>query len=57
MPTFKSTDLEMHYLVDDPRRLAVGEPVGIALPANALHFYATSTNATDKGGGTCDGSG
>jgi ABC-type Fe3+/spermidine/putrescine transport system ATPase subunit len=31
------------YLVDNPRRLAVGEPVGIALPAKALHFYAAST--------------
>jgi putative spermidine/putrescine transport system ATP-binding protein len=28
------------YLIDDARRLAVGFPVGIALPASALHFYA-----------------
>jgi putative spermidine/putrescine transport system ATP-binding protein len=32
------------YLVDDARRLAVGDAVGIALPAAALHFYAASTN-------------
>jgi len=29
------------YLVDDPRRLAIGEAVGIALPAAALHLYPT----------------
>ena len=27
------------YLVDDPRRLTVGEPIGIALPEAALHIY------------------
>jgi ABC-type Fe3+/spermidine/putrescine transport system ATPase subunit len=27
------------YLVDDVRRLAIGEPIGVALPATALHFY------------------
>jgi hypothetical protein len=27
------------YLVDDPRRLAIGEAIGIALPASALHLY------------------
>jgi putative spermidine/putrescine transport system ATP-binding protein len=27
------------YLVDDVRRLAIGEPIGVALPAAALHFY------------------
>jgi ABC-type Fe3+/spermidine/putrescine transport system ATPase subunit len=27
------------YLVDDVRRLAIGEPIGIALPAAALHLY------------------
>jgi putative spermidine/putrescine transport system ATP-binding protein len=27
------------YLVDDERRLALGDAVGIALPATALHFY------------------
>ena len=27
------------YLVDDMRRLAIGEPIGIALPATALHLY------------------
>ena len=30
-----------HFLVDDERRLAVGAPVGIALPVEALHLYAT----------------
>ena len=30
------------YLVDDARRLALGERVGVALPAGALHFYAVS---------------
>jgi hypothetical protein len=29
------------YLVDDIRRLAIGEPIGIALPAAALHLYPT----------------
>ena len=32
------------YLVDDARRLTIGDEVGIALPASALHFYATPTN-------------
>jgi len=32
------------YLVDDPRRLAIGEAVGIALPAAALHCYEADTN-------------
>jgi putative spermidine/putrescine transport system ATP-binding protein len=27
------------YLVDDPRRLAIGDAIGIALPAAALHLY------------------
>ena len=27
------------YLVDDVRRLAAGEAIGIALPATALHLY------------------
>lgn len=30
------------YLVDDPRRLAVGSQVGVALPASTLHFYVAS---------------
>jgi ABC-type Fe3+/spermidine/putrescine transport system ATPase subunit len=34
-----------HYLVDDARRLAVGEAIGIALPATALHFYPAPQNA------------
>jgi ABC-type Fe3+/spermidine/putrescine transport system ATPase subunit len=34
-----------HYLVDDARRLAVGEAIGIALPATALHFYPAPPNA------------
>jgi len=29
-----------HFLVDDPRRLEVGAPVGIGLAADALHLYA-----------------
>ena len=27
------------YLVDDVRRLGIGEPIGITLPATALHLY------------------
>jgi len=27
------------YLVDDPRRLAIGDAIGIALPEAALHLY------------------
>jgi putative spermidine/putrescine transport system ATP-binding protein len=30
------------YLVDDVRRLAIGEAIGIALPATALHLYPQS---------------
>jgi len=30
------------YLVDDVRRLAIGETIGIALPAMALHLYPES---------------
>jgi ABC-type Fe3+/spermidine/putrescine transport system ATPase subunit len=30
---------DRQYLVDDPRRMAIGEAVGVALPASALHFY------------------
>ena len=30
------------YLVDDVRRLAIGEAIGIALPATALHLYPKS---------------
>jgi putative spermidine/putrescine transport system ATP-binding protein len=30
------------YLVDDSRRIAVGEAIGIALPAAALHLYAAT---------------
>jgi ABC-type Fe3+/spermidine/putrescine transport system ATPase subunit len=33
------------YLVDDARRLAVGEPVGIALPADALHLFVALPRA------------
>jgi putative spermidine/putrescine transport system ATP-binding protein len=32
------------YLVDDERRLAIGDAIGIALPACALHFYPALTN-------------
>ena len=34
-----------HYLVDDARRLGVGEAVGIALPATALHVYPAPQDA------------
>ena len=34
------------YLVDDTRRFAVGDPIGIALPAAALHLYPASPNPT-----------
>jgi putative spermidine/putrescine transport system ATP-binding protein len=30
---------EQQYLVDDARRLALGDAIGIALPLTALHFY------------------
>jgi putative spermidine/putrescine transport system ATP-binding protein len=30
---------ERQFMVDDPRRLMTGEPVGIVLPAAALHLY------------------
>jgi putative spermidine/putrescine transport system ATP-binding protein len=36
------------YLVDDLRRLAIGEPVGIALPAAALHFYRATPAAESR---------
>jgi putative spermidine/putrescine transport system ATP-binding protein len=36
---------DRQYLVDDTRRLAVGDPVGIALPAAALHLFPV-TNPT-----------
>jgi len=29
-----------HFMVDDTRRLAVGETVGIGLPVSSLHFYS-----------------
>ena len=32
-------DAESQYLVDDTRRHAVGEAIGITLPLKALHFY------------------
>jgi ABC-type Fe3+/spermidine/putrescine transport system ATPase subunit len=32
------------YLVDDVQRLAIGDPVGVALPAGALHCYAGTNN-------------
>jgi putative spermidine/putrescine transport system ATP-binding protein len=31
-----------HFLVDDKRRLPVGETVGIGLPVDALHLYAAN---------------
>jgi putative spermidine/putrescine transport system ATP-binding protein len=33
------------YFVDDERRFATGEPVGICLPAEALHLYPRETAA------------
>lgn len=33
------------YQVDDQHRLAIGEPVGVALPVDALHFYVEPTGA------------
>ena len=36
------------YLVDDPRRLAIGEAVGIALPAAALHLYPARNPAQNE---------
>src|SRR5262249_15909287 len=36
------------YLVDDSRKLPIGETIGIALPATALHIYPTAYQA--KGG-------
>jgi putative spermidine/putrescine transport system ATP-binding protein len=33
------------YLVDDVRRLAIGEPIGIVLPATALHLYPATPAA------------
>jgi putative spermidine/putrescine transport system ATP-binding protein len=36
------------YLVDDIRRIAVGEAIGIALPAASLHFYAAEKRAQSE---------
>jgi putative spermidine/putrescine transport system ATP-binding protein len=36
------------YLVDDARRIAVGEAIGIALPAAALHLYAATPGTSSK---------
>jgi putative spermidine/putrescine transport system ATP-binding protein len=36
------------YLVDDLRRIAVGETVGIALPVAALHLYAATPAASSQ---------
>jgi ABC-type Fe3+/spermidine/putrescine transport system ATPase subunit len=33
------------YLVDDVRRLGIGEPIGIVLPATALHLYPATPAA------------
>lgn len=33
---------ENHFMVDDSRRLAVGEAVGIGLPVSSLHFFSRS---------------
>jgi ABC-type sugar transport system ATPase subunit len=36
---------ERQYLVDDERRLPLGDAVGIALPLTALHFYPATQRA------------
>ncbi len=36
---------ERQFMVDDPRRLPTGEPVGICLPAAALHLYPAAAAA------------
>jgi putative spermidine/putrescine transport system ATP-binding protein len=37
-----------HYLVDDVRRLAIGEAIGIALPATALYLYPVTSMAESQ---------
>jgi putative spermidine/putrescine transport system ATP-binding protein len=37
---------ERQFLVDDPRRLSTGAPVGICLPAAALHLYPAASAAS-----------
>jgi len=44
------------FMVDDPRRLAPGEPVGVCLEAAALHLYANGATMSDRGPGG-DGAG
>ena len=36
------------YLVDDVRRLAIGEPIGIALAATALHLYPMTPTESQR---------
>jgi putative spermidine/putrescine transport system ATP-binding protein len=38
------------YLVDDDRRLMIGERIGIALPETALHLYAAAPAAKSQDG-------
>jgi ABC-type Fe3+/spermidine/putrescine transport system ATPase subunit len=40
---------EQQYLVDDARRLPLGDAIGIALPLTALHFYPQHKAQTDNG--------
>ena len=40
---------EQQYLVDDARRLPLGDAIGIALPLTALQFYAQHEAQTDNG--------
>jgi hypothetical protein len=40
---------EQQYLVDDERRLPVGDVIGIALPLTALHFYPQHNAQNDNG--------
>jgi ABC-type Fe3+/spermidine/putrescine transport system ATPase subunit len=42
------------YLVDDPRRLAIGEAIGIALRASALHLYPDKPTEQLHGRQSCN---
>lgn len=40
---------EQRFMVDHAERLAIGEPVGIRLPAAALHLYPSEACSSDSG--------
>ena len=40
---------EQHFMVDDPRRLQVGEAVGIGLPLASLHLFAAGHDGVTDG--------